>query len=95
MADVVGFEGANFIYEGQSPDVFDLPCFKDDKSVITAWRLTPAEKLKVLETGVVWVRLLSHQVPPMGVSGWPLVTVGGRDSKAEPVLPRAPRRVAT
>lgn len=94
MAHHVGFEGANTIYQAPkgAKDVGDLECFKTDSEVISCWRLSEDEIAQIIETGVVWLSIKGHTVAPVYVSGNPLVMIGDRPAKAEPILPKRKRR---
>jgi hypothetical protein len=86
MAEGVGFEGANQVFYGAG-EVRDLAVFNDGKQIISAWRLTPEERAKVAETGVVWLSVYGRSLPPVLVSIEPLVTIEGREPIVEPVIP--------
>ncbi len=92
MADPVGFQGANFIYRGDGKEIRDLECFNQGGQVISCWRLSKEELEQINETGVVWLSIHSQPIPPVYVSGEALVTVHGKPSKAEPILPKAERK---
>jgi hypothetical protein len=70
MGNPVDFEGANFIMAappGHEDDVLDLPVYKHPHGMVFAVLLDEAEKVKVAETGVVWVQIMSHSMPPIAV----------------------------
>lgn len=94
MADAVGFEGANEVYAappGREDEVHDLQVYEGADHTASCWRLTAEELAEVNRTGVVWVRIMGHSVVPFYVSGHALVLIDGQPSRAEPVIPRAPR----
>lgn len=90
MAQSVGFEGANVVYQAPEggDNCVDLETYSDGKQVISCWRLSEAEIGEVVRTGVVWVRVIGDRIYPMFVSGEALLTVDDRPARAEPVLPR-------
>jgi hypothetical protein len=97
MASPVGFVGSNNIYlapeETSQEECCDLPVYVDEMQTISCWRLSKEELEEVNRTGVVWLSILSHVIYPQKVSGTALVLINGRPSKAEPILPKAPRKV--
>lgn len=94
MAEGVGFEGANVVYQAPpgDEDCYDLAVFSDGQCVVSCWRLTEEELAEVARTGVVWVKVQGTALPPMLIHGEALVHIGDRPAKAEPVLPRAKRK---
>lgn len=88
MATPVGFEGANLLVSGEEAGCSDLEAFHKDGMFISCWRMTPDELAKIVETGVVWLAVYAAQLPPTMVSGQALVSVHGRPSKAEPIIPK-------
>jgi len=89
MAEPVGFEGANLLISGEAAGCRDLEAFREGSQVISCWRLTPEELEAVAKSGVVWVNVLcAGGVPPIYISGTPLVTIGDRPARAEPVIPK-------
>ena len=96
MAKPVGFEGANCVIQAPegvpSEECCDLECFTAPGRIISCWRLSPEELNQITETGVVWLEVQGDRTPPVVVSGKALMTVGDRPARAEPVMPRAPRK---
>lgn len=92
MGEAVGFKGSNAIMYGFG-DVRDLQVFRlrpkdvNGPQVISCWRLTPEELAEVARTGVVWLSVIQDGQPPVYVSGTALVTVDGKPSEAEPIIP--------
>ncbi len=43
----------------------DLPAHKHADGYVTCWQLSGNEMFKVLQTGVVWLHVLSQQHPPI------------------------------
>lgn len=61
MKNSVEFPGCNFTFtapEGRD-DVSDLRCFRNGKANVLAVKLTEAEKAEFLETGLIFVSVLS------------------------------------
>ncbi len=48
-------------------ECYDLPVFRDDKEVISCWKMSFRERLRVLVTGVVWLRVLGRSHPPLAL----------------------------
>lgn len=90
MAQGVGFEGANVVYQAPKGDdnCVDLETFADGQQIISCWRLSEEELAEVARTGVVWVSVVGTVLIPLYVSGTALLTVGDRPARAEPVLPK-------
>lgn len=94
MANPVGFEGANVVFQaapGTEDQVRDLETFTDGEQVVSCWRLSEEELRTINETGVVWLGVLGTMLPPMRVSGTALVTIGDRPARAEPYIPKKGR----
>ncbi|MEH6725188.1 MAG: hypothetical protein V7703_03450 [Hyphomicrobiales bacterium] len=95
MANSVGFEGANFVFqapENMTPEqCADLPTFVSDGQIISCWRLSPEEIATVTKTGVLWLSITGMAMPPVALAATGLININGRDPTAEPVMPRAPR----
>lgn len=90
MATGVGFEGSNGLLYGYD-EVRDLEVFRDDSpQTISCWRLSKEELEEVNRTGVVWLSVVGHRIPPVLVSGVALVECDGIPSKAEPIIPMKP-----
>ena len=94
MANPVDFEGANFVYQGPpGTDTLDLSVFKHAGGAISCWQLTPEELAEVvISNGVIWLSVAACPIPPVYLSGIPLVTIGDRPAKPEPYRAPAPRR---
>ena len=96
MANAVGFESANFVFqapENTTPEECgDLPVFRNEKQIISCWRLTPDEMAKVAETGVVWLSVMGAGMPPVAISADPMVTIDGREPNVEPYIAPARRK---
>lgn len=88
MAIPVGFEGANMLLNGEAAGCNDLEVFSNGQQCVSCWRLTPEELEIVAKTGVVWVSVWGHVMPPIYVSGTAGVTINGRPARAEPVIPK-------
>lgn len=98
MAVPVDFEGANVIMqapEGCEDEVLDLPVFKHHKGLTFAVMLDEEEKAKVAKTGIVWVSIMSHSMPPIGVGteGVKMTEPDGteRECRVEKIKPRRVR----
>lgn len=93
MAKPVGFEGANMLFIGPpNSDIGDLETFYDGQQVVSAWRLSDEELDEVKRTGVVWLSVQTPRTPPVLVSGFPLVKIGDRNPKVEPIMKKAKKQ---
>lgn len=76
MADPRKFSGYNNILQGP-PGLEDiirpLPVHHTGKEVISCWVLTDAEKNAIAESGIVWLSVACERLPPVFVSGLPLM----------------------
>ena len=73
MAEPVRFSESNFVWRGWKgsdgePDVGDLHAWSDGREQISCWRLSWRERLAVLFSGRVWLRVIGRQ-PPVCVEG--------------------------
>ena len=73
MGQPVDFKQSNFVWKGwpkseERDEVLDLPSFKYGNETISCWELTWKEKLSILFTGRVWLRVFGRQ-PPVLVEG--------------------------
>jgi len=88
LANPVGFEGAKGVADaapGEEAYVRPLPMYMDEQQIISCWRLSEEELQNINATGVVWLSVTNVGIlPPVFVSGIPLLMVGDRFSEAEP-----------
>ena len=60
----IKFKESNCVYAEHQPDYLPLPAFKDiDGLVISCWELSWRERLKLLFTGKMWLRILTFNGP--------------------------------
>lgn len=60
----IEFKEANFTFAINQPHHLPLPAWRgDDGTVISCWKLSRRERLKLLVTGKIWVRLLTFNKP--------------------------------
>lgn len=92
MAQGVGFEGANMVFQAPkgAKDCVDLQVHNDGRQIISCWRLTKEELSEIAKTGVVWISIQGQGMAPIYISGEALMKVGDRPAKAEPILPTRP-----
>ena len=43
----------------------NLPMYRNETNIISCWKMTWKERVKVFFTGVVWLNLLQHQSQPI------------------------------
>ena len=51
--------------EGMEDKVDDLPAFRGEGQVISCWRLSLRERLRLLITGRLWFSLIGNDQPPI------------------------------
>ena len=62
----IKFKEQNITFAENQPEYLPLPAFKNNSpqgEVISCWKLSFAERLKLLITGKLWVSLLSFNKP--------------------------------
>ena len=63
----IQFKEANGTLAGQTPDVGDLPVYRDGEYVISCWRIPFWKRLKVLWSGRVFLAVQGHTHAPLWV----------------------------
>ncbi len=60
----IDFKEVNVVFAKNQPQYLPLPAWKsDDGEVISCWRLSWIERLKVLVSGRLWLRILTFNQP--------------------------------
>ena len=60
----VKFKESNVIYAESQAEYLQLPaCRKESGEVISCWKLTICEKIKIVFTGKLWLRVLTFNKP--------------------------------
>ena len=61
----IEFKGQNLIIAKDQPEYNNLPAFHDSKTgtVVFCYKLTPDERIEMMNNGLVWVRLLTFNNP--------------------------------
>ena len=62
----VGFKHQNIVFAKDQPEYQQLPALKLDTptgEVISCWKLTPKERIKIIFTGRIWLSLISFNKP--------------------------------
>lgn len=60
----IKFKEANFTFAVNQPQYQPLPAWRgDDGTVISCWQLSRRERLKLLVTGKIWLRVLTFNKP--------------------------------
>jgi len=58
------FKESNIVYAEHQPEYIPLPAFRDDKGeVVSCWKLSVRERVKILFTGKIWLDLLTFNQP--------------------------------
>lgn len=61
---VPGFDLPVTVFAKDQPDYLPLPAFRcEDGAVVTRWRLTFGERLKILLSGDLWLTVLTFHRP--------------------------------
>ena len=62
--DIIKFKECNTTYAKDQPEYLPLPALKmDDGEIVTCWRLSLVERLKILWTGNMWLNVLTFNEP--------------------------------
>jgi len=67
----IHFKEENCIYAKDQPEYQPLPAHRDEAGiVVTCWQLTTEEKKVIAETGVIYISLLTFNLPlqPLSVT---------------------------
>ncbi len=64
----IDFDEANGNLE--APALFDescqlLPCYRDEKQVVSCWHISLLERIKLLFTGQIWLGVAGSRHPPV------------------------------
>lgn len=62
----IEFPEQNVVFAKDQPEYLPLPAFRNDcgmGEVISCWKLTPRERLRILFTGKLWVSLAMFGKP--------------------------------
>ena len=57
----IEFDEMNGIAAEDQPEYLNLPMYRDHEQVISCWKMTWRERVQVLFTGKVWLRLLHSE----------------------------------
>lgn len=58
------FKQANVIFAKDQPEYLQLPAYKaDDGRVVTCWKLSMVDRIRVLFTGRLWLGLMTFNNP--------------------------------
>ena len=56
----IKFEGCNVVFAKNQPEYLQLPALRnEDGEVITCWKLSFKERIKILFTGKIWLGILT------------------------------------
>lgn len=62
--DPVHFPESNFTYAKDQPQYRPLPCHRDaEGTIVTCWRLSFTERMRVLLTGKLWINVMTFNKP--------------------------------
>jgi len=61
---VLKFKECNCTYAKDQPEYLQLPAFKaEDGEIVTCWRVSIKECIKILFTGRIWLNILTFNKP--------------------------------
>lgn len=64
IMDVVKFKECNITYAENQPEYLPLPALKmDDGEIVTCWKPSIKEKLKIVFKGKIWLNVLTFNKP--------------------------------
>lgn len=58
-----------FTRPANMPNVGDLPAYRNRKQIISCWKASFADRLRILFTGNVWIGIMGQVQPPIWVEG--------------------------
>lgn len=58
-------EDCNCVFS--APGCGDLPAIKTDKSIVSCWEMTEAEREEFLKTGKIYLLVMGEQHPPVSL----------------------------
>ena len=64
----IEFEGSNIIFGKDQEPYKPLPALKFDSKIISCWKLTWRERIKILFTGKMWTAILAFNKPLQPIS---------------------------
>ena len=63
----IDFKGSNVVFaKGQKP-YLPLPAYQEGNQIIHCWGLSVRERIKMLFTGKLWIRVLNFKQPPQPI----------------------------
>lgn len=71
----------NFVYEGPSPDVGDLSCYRELGEVWSHWKPTEEELEQLVDGGHVALGLFHEPIPPVSLEVVPAESEPGSNSE--------------
>ena len=62
---LIKFKECNIVFAENQPEYQQMPAliFKDKGEVVSCWKLSIAEKFKILFTGRIWISVLTFNRP--------------------------------
>ena len=65
----IKFKEHNIVFAKNQPEYLQLPAYHDKVGgrIFHCWRLTWKEKLKILFTGKLWIKVLTFNNPPQPI----------------------------
>ena len=62
--DIIRFPECNVVYAENQPEYRPLPALKmEDGEIVTCWKLSIGERLKILFSGRIWLNVLTFNKP--------------------------------
>ena len=70
--EILRFNECNVTYAKDQPEYLQLPAMrKEDGEIVTCWKPSIIERIKILFTGKIWLNILTFNKPlqPLKMSG--------------------------
>jgi hypothetical protein len=66
----IQFKEVNVVFAKNQPPYIPLPAYQDDSQggrIFHCWKLTIGERIKILFTGKIWIKVLNFKKPPQPI----------------------------
>lgn len=60
----IDFPESNVVFAKDQPEYMDLPAYRDGNGIVSAWKLSLRERLRLLFGGPLWLHVLTFGQPP-------------------------------
>jgi len=70
----IKFKESSGMFIGATNDIKPLPVYQNDDEIISCWKVSLKDKLKILFSGKVWLHVKGTTMPPVFInSSFPFV----------------------